>query len=62
MNKQDAVRKKLIKAVEEHGIVVKFIARKLGWDYPTMIKFKNGQDTYSQERIEAFDNFLSRYN
>ncbi|PFK77403.1 hypothetical protein COJ21_09790 [Priestia megaterium] len=58
---EDKVRDKLRKLIDEYGVRVKFIATKLKWDYPTMIKFKNGQDNYSKRRLEQLNKFLDSY-
>lgn len=59
-NKQ-SVRERLIQVVEEQGIKVNFIAKKLGWDYPHMIRFKNEQANYSPDRLQTLSEFLSKY-
>lgn len=55
------VREKLNIVISEFGIKVNFIARKLGWDYYTMIKFKNNQYNYIPIRLEKLSAFLDSY-
>lgn len=58
---QDVVREKLKMVSVNFGIKIKFLAKKLDWDYPTMIKFKNGQADYSSHRLNELNELLNTY-
>lgn len=61
MMEQNEVREQFKKVITDCGVRAKFIAKKLGWDYFNMIKFKNGQYDYPSDRLKEFKSFLDKY-
>jgi len=59
---ENQVRSKLISVLEDHGIKLNFIAKKLGWNYKNMVSWKNNNREYSIKRLRKLDEFLGRYN
>jgi hypothetical protein len=57
---QDQVRNKLKMVMKECGVRANFIAKKIGYDYYNLIKFKNGQYIYDSTKLEHLDNFLNK--
>jgi hypothetical protein len=54
------IRRKLIEVLNERGIKLKFIAKKLNWNYQNLVNFKNGKLNYSDSRLEELDNFINK--
>ncbi len=59
---ENQVRNKLINVLEDHGVKLTFIAKKLGWNYKNLISWKNCNREYSIKRLRKLDEFLGRYN
>lgn len=53
------IRSKLIEVLNENGIKLKFIAKKLNWNYQNLVNFKNGKLNYSDFRLNELNKFLN---
>ena len=62
MVQNEITRKHLIDALEKYGIKLKHIANELGWNYVNLVKFKNGNFSYSMDKLRLLDNYLKRFN
>jgi hypothetical protein len=61
MMNNETVRRELISFLEESGIKMKFIAKKLGWAYVNMSAFKNGKRDYGSDRLSELHSFIKQY-
>lgn len=61
MVENNITRKRLLKVLDEQGIKMSFIAKKLDWDYTNLSKFKNDKYIYSHDKLIELNNFLNQY-
>jgi transposase len=54
------VRQAFIKALDDNGLKMKYVAEKLGIEYTTLSKWKNGVFDFKEENIKKIVNFLEK--
>lgn len=43
------------------GVKTVVISRKFNWDYPNLLKFKNGQVNLSDTRLNLLNDYMDKY-
>ncbi|MCD4839750.1 helix-turn-helix domain-containing protein [Neobacillus sedimentimangrovi] len=55
------LRKKFTEVLETHGLKMKFVADKLGIEYTTLSKWKNGKLDFGEDKAKQVAYFLEKY-
>ncbi|MCJ7986966.1 helix-turn-helix domain-containing protein [Priestia sp. OVL9] len=57
----EKVRKRFIKMLEVSGVSMKFICKKIGFNYTTVSKWKNGKTKYSPANLLQIERIVDEY-